>query len=326
MSNLPSQDRELRNGPVICATNGISLETLNPLLKISRDRVTAFIQIPMLFAAIIGLLGCGFLEITSQPRNTTVPITSDPTEVMGPASTPTLSTLPSPVVVPDTGWENIRPGLERRIINWAATEESASERFYLLRIDPTSYRFDVAYRPGAPQSMTDWQKETGALIVVNGGFFTEANEATGLIIVDGQASGTSYEDFGGMLAIDSSGPDLRWLPMQPYNPAEPLSAGLQSFPMLVKPNGIRGYPDEDGQPARRTVIAKDGSGRIMFVLAASGTLTLHQMSQFLVETDLDVRTALNLDGGASSGLLLAEPMDGIAPFTLLPVVITVYEK
>lgn len=188
------------------------------------------------------------------------------------------------------------------------------------------YRFDVAYMPGAPQSMTDWQNETGALIVVNGGFFTEANEATGLIVVDGQHSGTSYDGFGGMLVIGSTGPDLRWLPMQPYDPSEPISAGLQSFPMLVKPDGVLGYNDEDGQPARRTVIAQDGNGRFIFVLATSGTFTLHHMSQFLLETDLDISLALNLDGGASTGILLAEPMDGVAPFTLLPVVITVYPK
>jgi hypothetical protein len=36
--------------------------------------------------------------------------------------------------------------------------------------------------------------------------------------------------------------------------------------------------------------------------------------------------ALNLDGGASTGLLLADPVEGIAPFTLLPSVIMVYPK
>jgi len=302
------------------------LETLNLLSKIGHGRLIAIVQIPILIMAFFGFLGCGILEETGRIQNPTIPFTSEPTEIIVPVSTPTLVTSSTPIVVPDTGWENTRSGLERRIINWAATDGGNSERIYLLRIDPALYRFDVAYRPGAPQSMTDWQNETGALIIVNGGFFTEANEATGLIVVNGQVSGTSYQDFGGMLAIDNSGPDLRWLPMQPYNPAETLLAGLQSFPMLVKPDGILGYPDEDGQPARRTVIAEDRNGRIIFVLAASGTLTLHQMSQFLVETDLDIYSALNLDGGASSGILLADPMDGVAPFTLLTVVITVYEK
>jgi hypothetical protein len=35
---------------------------------------------------------------------------------------------------------------------------------------------------------------------------------------------------------------------------------------------------------------------------------------------------LNLDGGASSGLLLSEPAEGIASFSLLPTVITIRPK
>ena len=53
---------------------------------------------------------------------------------------------------------------------------------------------------------------------------------------------------------------------------------------------------------------------------------MNEMSRFLVGSDLDLSIALNLDGGASTGILLAEPLEGIAPFTLLPVVITVHPK
>jgi uncharacterized protein YigE (DUF2233 family) len=119
---------------------------------------------------------------------------------------------------------------------------------------------------------------------------------------------------------------LRWLPQQPFDPAELLLAGLQSFPMLVTPGGQIGYPDEDGQRARRTVIAQDVEGRILFVLAVSGSFTLHQMSRYLAESDLAVDSALNLDGGTSTGLLLSEPDEGIVAFTLLPVVIIVYPR
>jgi hypothetical protein len=155
------------------------------------------------------------------------------------------------------------------VVNLLTAENQVQESLYLLRIDPAGYRFDVGYRPGQPQSLENWQAETGALLVVNGGFFTEENIATGAIVVDGQVSGTSYRDFGGMLAITAEGPMLRWLPQQPFDPAEPLLAGLQSFPMLVTPGGQIGYPDEDGQRARRTVIAQDVEGRILFVLAVS---------------------------------------------------------
>lgn len=242
------------------------------------------------------------------------------------APTPTLQLLqPTQTAVePDSGWTLLRAGLERRQISVVTAENQSREWLYILRLDPANFRFDVAYRPGQPQSLDQWRAETGAFLVVNGGFFTEGYIATGAIVVDGQASGTSYRDFGGMLTITADGPALRWLPQQPYDPAEGLLAGLQSFPMLVTPGGLLGYPEEDFQGARRTVIAQDGDGRILFVLAVTGTISLHQMSRFLVESDLNIDRALNLDGGASTGLLLSEPAEGIAAFALLPVVIVVY--
>jgi hypothetical protein len=50
------------------------------------------------------------------------------------------------------------------------------------------------------------------------------------------------------------------------------------------------------------------------------------MSRYLAESDLAVDSALNLDGGTSTGLLLSEPDEGIVAFTLLPVVIIVYPR
>lgn len=239
-------------------------------------------------------------------------------------SNPTVS--PVETVLPDSGWIQLRPGLEQRQINLMTDEDNFREAIYILRLDPEFYRFNVAYDPLEPKSLTDWQLATGALVVVNGGFFTESNEATGLIIVDGQTSGVSYEGFGGMLAITEASPRLLWLAQQPYDPDEILLAGLQSFPMLVIPGGQVGYAEENGLLARRTVIAQDSNGRILFLLASTGTFTLHELSHYLVKSDLEIDAALNLDGGASTGLLLADPVEGVAPFTLLPSVITVHPK
>ncbi len=247
--------------------------------------------------------------------------------------TQTTSTLPTialatttPTYLPDTGWESLQPGLERRVINLLSTEGNLLETLYILRVDPAVFRLDVAYQPERPLDLIRWQEETGALVVVNGGFFTDSNEATGVSVVNGKASGVSYSDFGGMLAITENGPELRWLPMQPYDPGEPLNAGLQSFPMLVRPGGQLGIKEEEGLPARRTVIGRDTSGRFIFLVAGSGTFTLHEMSLYLVGSDLELDIALNLDGGASSGMLLASPAEGIPAFSLLPSVITVHLK
>jgi uncharacterized protein YigE (DUF2233 family) len=276
----------------------------------------------LLSLAMVLVFGCALTSGTAEP--TTAPIV---------LPTPTLfadSTAAAPVATattaPDTGWQLLRPGLEKRVINLSDGDGRLVESVYLLRFEPAFFNFGVAYRPGEPLSLEAWQVETGALVVMNGGYFTEVNVATGLIVSNGQASGSTYGDFAGMLVVTAEGPDLRWLAEQPYDPNEPLLAAVQSFPLLVKPGGLVAFPDEDGLVNRRTVVAQDQQGRILFLLAPRGHFTLHRLSVFLAESDLELDIALNLDGGTSTGLLLAEPAEGIGAYTLLPAVITVHSR
>ena len=293
-----------------------------------------------ILALIVVSLACGLQGQSPQPAPAALlgqssPAPSSPVTPTLSEQIPTRANYPTSTPISgDTGassdsseaWQTLRPGLDRRQVSLLTDKGGVRERLYMLRLDPAFFEFDVGYKPGAPQRLMDWQSETGALIVANGGYFTAENSATGLIIVNGQATGTSYAGFGGMLAISDNGPSVRSLSQQPYDPYEPLRAGLQSFPMLVMPGGQIGYPQEDGLADRRTVIAQDTHGRILFILAMTGSMTLHEMSQYLAGSDLDISVALNLDGGASSGIQLTEPPEGVAPFSLLPIVITVRPK
>ncbi len=211
-------------------------------------------------------------------------------------------------------------------MNLISAEGEWQESITLLRLDPSRFRFDVAYRPGDPLDLIAWQAETEALLVVNGGFFTEEYVATGLTIADGVASGQSYQGFGGMFAVGQEGPHLRALSELPYTGEEGFVAGLQSFPMLLAPGNIPAIPEDDGRQARRTVVAQDVEGRILFLTATMGHFTLYQLSHFLANSDLGLDRALNLDGGTSTGMLLSEPYQYVPAFALLPAVITVYER
>lgn len=235
--------------------------------------------------------------------------------------------LPPATATPaaDTGWELLREGLERRQI----TLPEANETLTILRLAPEQFRWEVGYSPGRPQILADWQQQTGALLVVNGGYFTPEFTATGLIIVDGQASGASYVGFGGMVVVDEAGTAaLRSLADQPYSSQETWSAVVQSFPLLVKPGGQLGFPadQESGQRARRTVIGQDVNGRILFIMAPRGGFTLHQLSAWLTASDLELDIALNLDGGPSTGLVLADPSLTIPAFSTLPIVLLAYQR
>ena len=88
-------------------------------------------------------------------------------------------------------------------------------------------------------------------------------------------------------------------------------------------------PDADqGNPARRTVIAQDNEGYILIVVTPRGYLSLHELAVFLANSDLEVDVALNLDGGSSTGLWLdtgptVVEIDSIAP---VPSVIAVHRR
>lgn len=258
------------------------------------------------------------------------PAETPPPTLIVPLALPTTAVTPSlppptPTPPPDSGWQLQRPGMELRTIRLVDENGRLRDSLTLLRLDPALYEFRVAYHPGAPQTVSAWQAETGALLVVNGGFFTPEWYATGLVIIEGAAFGSSYEGFGGMVAITETGIELWSLAERPYSPSAPLTYALQSFPLLVQP-GARGYPNDDGQPARRTVMAQDRDGRILFIVASFGSFTLYQLSQYLLASDLNLEIALNLDGGASTGLYLADPPLDIPAFTALPTVITVFPR
>ncbi|MCB8960345.1 MAG: phosphodiester glycosidase family protein [Ardenticatenales bacterium] len=271
------------------------------------------------------LLSCNLSSTPGPLLTTSTPSASAVT----PIPTPTASLAPPPTATPvaDTGWEQLQIGLERRWLRLLAPDSGRlQEQIYLLRLQPEQFTFDIGYRPGEPLPLSDWQREREALIVMNGGFFTEKYLATGLVIADGERYGSSYVGFGGMLAITAEGfVELRSLQRQPYRPDEALQAALQAFPMLITPGGQLGYPDEDGNRARRSVIAQDRQGRILLIATSLGSFTLHELATFLLASDLDLDRALNLDGGTSTGLLLREPEEGISAFVPLPTVILVSE-
>jgi Phosphodiester glycosidase len=241
---------------------------------------------------------------------------------------PSLSRTVEPI--PNTGWSSLQPGLKRRVIQIYNDQNQPIESLHIWRLDQDYFRMDVAYAE-TPKSLQTWQKETNAALVLNGGYFSIENERyfpDGLTIVNGEAFGHSFDEFGGMLAINQSRAELRWLVEKPYNSDEPLQAALQSFPILVKPGGKLGFPEEreNHVGARRTVIAQDRDGRILFIIAPEGYFTLHQLSVYLTESDLNLDIAVNLDGGGSTGILVVNPREIIPSKVLLPFVILVYAR
>ena len=224
----------------------------------------------------------------------------------------------------------LQPGLERRTIPIYDDLNQQVESLHIWRLDQKTFRLGVAFDE-RPKSLETWQQETGALMVVNGGFYSIENERyfpDGLTVVNGNVSGRSFNGYGGMLAINESRAELRWLAEKPFNSNEQLQAALQSFPILVHPGGRLGFgaERENHVSARRTVIGQDKAGRILFIVTPQGHFTLHQLSLYLTDSNLNLDIAINLDGGGSTGILVANPREIIPSNRPLPFAILVYER
>ncbi len=194
-----------------------------------------------------------------------------------------------------------------------------------VRLDPAQVRFRVGYDSITPHLIAAWCATPGVVVAVNGGFFNSDYHATALVIRGGVASGTSYQGQGGMFAVDSAGQvALRHLASAPYAPGESLTEALQGWPMLVA-GGQAVYANPDNtEGARRTVLARDRSGRVLLLVFATSHFALHDLPPWLLASDMDIDSAVNLDGGSSSALCVrGDASVLLEAYTPLPLVLLV---
>ena len=238
--------------------------------------------------------------------------------------TPVVSS--SPGVSPNSPalkvWYSSAPGIDVRYEDWK-TPAHHEDTVTIVRLNLKRVHISIGYQPTTPLSMNAWMKKTGALAMINGGYFDATNKPEGLLVSDGQATGTSYSGFGGMLSVDAQGNvSLRSLRNQPYN-GEQLQQATQSSPMLVI-DGQRTQFTADSQFQRRSVVATDKQGNLLLIASPAEEFTLDEMADLLANSDLSIQNALNLDGGSSTGLYVAGKQSvSIDPLLEIPIVIEV---
>jgi len=222
-------------------------------------------------------------------------------------------------------WNKVAPGIEIRYEDWKSPGDN-DDKVTILRLDPKHVHLSIGYKPDHSPSLSEWMKQTHALAVLNGGYFDEHNNPAGLLVSNGEAHGTSYQGFGGMLSVDGDGSiHLRSLRDTPYDPNnEQLQQATQSSPMLMV-NGQRTTFNANAVSDRRTVVARDKQGRLLMILSPGRAFTLDELADLLVSSDLSLQDALNLDGGASTGLYLNAGGQKVTidPITTLPIVIII---
>lgn len=243
---------------------------------------------------VLSVLACN-VPLLQRPTPTPSP---SPIPTQAPASEGPLATPTFPVT-----WETIQPGIELRAA-YIELPESGPAEILLLRIDLTQYTFHIHYNPDDPALVSEWARQLGAPIVINGGFFDPEYETVGLLAVDGELHGYTLEDKGGMLSVRSGETTIRSLIDFPYQPGETFDQAVQGLPMLINPGGSRADFDLPDRPSRRTAVGLDAQSRLIVMTIYTFTVSLYQLRDWLVASDLGLDAALNLDGGKSTGLYL----------------------
>jgi exopolysaccharide biosynthesis protein len=235
-----------------------------------------------------------------------------------------IPTMAPPTATPQAadGWELVAPGVERR---WMQPDGLGPFAAVVVhRFDPAQVAFRAHISPNTPLYNTQWRERyPDAIAFINANFFDFSNNALGMVVSDATVYGSSYVNRGGMFAVQSGIPRVQPLISQPYDGAA-LEQAVQGFPMLIAdrtPNYQRGPGD---RVSRRTVVAQDSEGRILWLSTTLLGMTLDQTAEFLSEADLDIVHALNLDGGGS--MLLDMPGASLPSLDPVPVILAVYPK
>lgn len=251
-----------------------------------------------------------------------------PTITIGGSASPTPNDIPGSVQL--NTWYTVAKGAQVRFEDWK-TSDGTDDTVTIARFDPNAITLSVVYAPQSPRFASQWMQQSQALAVINGGYFDANDNATALVISNGQASGSSYSGFGGMLSLDGQGHiSLRSLRTQPYDSGEGLTQATQSSPMLVL-NGKRTQFTADASQSRRSVVAMDKQGRLLLIASPGETFSLDQLATLLAASDLGIETALNLDGGGSTGLYVkgngsSSQHVAIDSLVALPLVVIIKEK
>src|SRR5947209_8244328 len=260
------------------------------------------------------LLACNVLPTVTY--NGTPVISSTPATPSGAGTTNST---------PLNTWIQAAPGVDLRYEDWKSPGVD-EDTVVIVRLSLSHIHIRVGYQPTKPMGISEWMKQERALAVINGGYFDQQNQTEGLVVSNGQAFGTSYTGFGGMLSVDAQGKvSLRSLSDQPYDPnGDKLQQATQSSPMRIV-NGKRTQFSANAASSRRSVVAIDKQGRLLLISSAAQAFTLDELADLLASSDLSIKTALNLDGGASTGLYVNAGSQHVAidSFAGLPIVIVV---
>lgn len=260
----------------------------------------------LVVAALIGAVGWlyaargayGFNAVFHRGYTTWSTVTRDDPR-LSPAMRAALQ-IPVPLVTAGRiEWRTAAPGLETAELP-VLIGQSEIDRILLTRVDPQRYRFRVLTSPSGDKTLDQWMAETRAVAMVNGSFFNHRGEPATPVISDGRPLGpATYAASHGAFVADDTTASIRDLVTQPWSAAfSGQKQGMVSYPLLLGVDGNSRTQRADRRLlANRTFVGQDANGRIVLGTTKEAFFSLDRLAEFIKTAPLDLKLALNLDGG-----------------------------
>lgn len=197
----------------------------------------------------------------------------------------------------DFGWREIRPGFQVGELPVLADGREV-DRIDLARVNPALFRFEVKNRPAGDKDLQGWMKLLGAALVINGSYFSNHGTPDTPLLSGGLRSGpAAYEATHGAFVASKSSAEVRDLTDTRWNTAfEGADNAMVSYPMLIGSDGKSRATASDWL-ANRSFVAQDDDGYIVLGTTVDGFFSISRLADFLRQSPLKLKTALNLDGG-----------------------------
>ncbi|ANM09668.1 MULTISPECIES: phosphodiester glycosidase family protein [unclassified Rhizobium] len=174
------------------------------------------------------------------------------------------------------------------------------DRIFLSRIDPARFRFVTRNAAAGDTGIDEWEKALPkAVLIVNGSYYDMHGRPDTPFISEGVVMGPQqYDARAGAFVADQDAADIRDLTRQDWQAAfAGASNAMVSYPLLIGDDGQTHVNVKSRWLANRTFVAKDALGRIVIGTTKEAFFSLDRLAEFLKTSPLDLKVALNLDGG-----------------------------
>jgi Phosphodiester glycosidase len=173
------------------------------------------------------------------------------------------------------------------------------DRILLTRLEPTQFRFEVLTAPAGHKDLGDWMKSHNPLLVINGSYFDRYGLAVTPLKTQGVQMGPSpYNATHGIFTVTGSEVAIHDLSSQDWSPLlSKAREAMVSYPLLLAADGSTRVKSDRRWLAARSFVGIDKSGHVVFGTSRDAFFSLERLGSFLKDAPLDLKIALNLDGG-----------------------------